>query len=71
MPPCDSAPAACARLVLEAAPLVVFCPACGDEKTLASPQHLRCPACHALTPDVRSGKELQLTALEVPDVTDC
>jgi hydrogenase nickel incorporation protein HypA/HybF len=59
-----------AQLRLEHVPLVAFCPACNEEKTIATPQHLRCPACDTLTPDIRSGRQLELTALEVVDAAD-
>jgi hydrogenase nickel incorporation protein HypA/HybF len=64
-------PAEGARLLFERVPLVVFCSVCNEEKAISSPQHLRCPACDALTPEVRGGRDLQLTAVEIPDVTDC
>jgi hydrogenase nickel incorporation protein HypA/HybF len=64
-------PAEGARLVIEHAPLIAFCSACDAEKTIATPQHLRCPDCGGFTPDVRSGRDLQLVAVEIPDVEDC
>jgi len=64
-------PAEGARLRFEYAPLTAFCPSCNTEKLIASVQHLQCPACGAPTPDVRSGRDLELTALEIPDVADC
>jgi hydrogenase nickel incorporation protein HypA/HybF len=59
-----------AELRIEDAPLIAFCAVCAEEKAIASPQHLRCPTCGATTPDVRSGRDLQLVAVEVPDVAD-
>jgi hydrogenase nickel incorporation protein HypA/HybF len=56
-----------ARLEVEDVPLTVHCAHCARERTLASPQHLRCPVCGESTPDVRRGRELELTALEVLD----
>jgi hydrogenase nickel incorporation protein HypA/HybF len=56
-----------ARIEFEEVPLTVFCESCCCERTLEHAQHLRCPVCHALAPDVRSGRELQLAALEVTD----
>jgi len=60
-----------ATLLFEQAPLTVFCGVCEQERTLTSPQHLRCPVCGALAPEIRSGRDLQLIAVEVPDVEDC
>lgn len=59
-----------AALRIRQVPLVVFCSACEAERRLDSAQHLRCPVCGASTPDIRSGRDLQLTALEIPDVPD-
>jgi hydrogenase nickel incorporation protein HypA/HybF len=59
-----------ARLVIRHAPLVAFCSHCREEKTIRDVQHLRCPSCGRLTAEVRSGTELQLVAVEIPDVAD-
>lgn len=53
------------RLVVEDVPVVVFCPACKEERTVASMQWLCCPECQTPAPDVVHGAELQVTALEV------
>jgi len=58
-------PAAGARLVIQRSPLIALCGTCHEEKTIANPQHLRCPTCGELTPELRSGHELQLVAVEV------
>ena len=57
-----------ARLAVEEAPLVVWCPNCGQERTLAGPQRLRCPECGARTPDVRGGRELDVSSVELCDL---
>ena len=54
-----------AALVIEEVPLVAYCPACAAERTLPSPQALCCPACGGPTPDVVSGRELEVVALEI------
>lgn len=54
-----------ARLQIEDVPLSVRCPQCCAERQLPSPQHLRCPVCDTLTPEVVRGRELELAALEV------
>jgi hydrogenase nickel incorporation protein HypA/HybF len=56
-----------ARLLLEDAPLVVYCGRCRADRTLAGIQSLRCPECRSPTPEIKSGRELQLIALEVAD----
>jgi len=56
-----------ARLEIEEVPVVVFCPACNEERALPSLQGFHCPVCKMPTPDVIRGRELELTALEVTD----
>ncbi len=58
------------RLVIEDVPLVVYCPSCRRESTLASIQSLQCPHCGTFTADVRSGTELQLVSLEICDYAE-
>jgi len=55
------------RLVVEEAPVVVFCPGCNEERTCESPVYLCCPVCGAPTPEIRQGRELEVTALEVEE----
>jgi hydrogenase nickel incorporation protein HypA/HybF len=59
-----------ARLDVEAAPLTAWCRVCLTERTLHSPQLLRCPVCGRPTPDLLSGKELELAWLEVVDIQE-
>jgi hydrogenase nickel incorporation protein HypA/HybF len=54
-----------AELLIEAVPLIVYCPACRVERTLASPQELCCPECGTPTPDIVHGRELEVVALEI------
>lgn len=58
------------RLMIEEVPIVVYCNHCNEEKTLDSIQRFCCPTCGALTPDVVSGKELELVAIEITDAED-
>lgn len=62
---CAGSPLEGSRLVIEEAPVVVFCSACQAERTLASIQNFCCPVCDAHTPEVRQGRELTITALEI------
>jgi hydrogenase nickel incorporation protein HypA/HybF len=55
------------QLLIEEVPVVVYCPNCDAEKTLDSIQRFCCPTCGTLTPDVVSGKELELVAIEITD----
>lgn len=54
-----------AKLVIDDIPLVIHCPACAAERTPASPYELRCPNCGALSNDIVSGRELEVSALEI------
>ena len=54
-----------AELVVEEVPLTAFCRACEGVRTLASAQVLCCPDCGAPTSEVVSGRELEVTALEI------
>jgi hydrogenase nickel incorporation protein HypA/HybF len=54
-----------AELVIEKAPLVVYCPRCGAERQIGFEVWLACPVCGAPTPEVRQGRELEVTALEL------
>jgi len=54
-----------ARLEIEEVPVVVFCPACAAERPLPGCQDFRCPVCGTPTPQVVSGRELELATMEV------
>jgi hydrogenase nickel incorporation protein HypA/HybF len=54
-----------ADLLIAETPLTAYCHACAAERTLHSPQELCCPTCGAPTPDVLSGRELEVVALEI------
>jgi len=58
------------QLVVEEVPVVVFCHRCETEKTLDSIQLFRCPGCGTQTPDVVSGRQLELAAIEISDGED-
>jgi hydrogenase nickel incorporation protein HypA/HybF len=53
------------KLVVEDVPVTAFCPTCGVEREIESIQEICCPACRTPTPDVRGGRELEVTALEI------
>lgn len=62
---CDGTPLEGSRLVIEEVPVVVYCPACLGERTLASVQRFCCPDCGTPTSQVVGGKELEVVALEI------
>lgn len=53
------------RLVIEEVPVVVYCPTCCAETSLASIQMFCCAVCGTPTPDVVRGKELEVVGLEI------
>lgn len=56
-----------ARLEIEETPLIVFCPTCNSEQRPPSIQQLCCPVCGTHTPNVISGRELEVVGLEIVD----
>jgi hydrogenase nickel incorporation protein HypA/HybF len=62
---CEDTPLKGARLVIEEAPVIVYCPACQAERTLRSVQEFVCPVCGVPTPQVLRGRELEIVALEI------
>jgi len=59
-----------ARLAIETRPFVFTCRACGAEPD--SPETFRCPRCGSTDMELTSGKELEITAVEIelPDEAD-
>jgi hydrogenase nickel incorporation protein HypA/HybF len=62
---CESTDLHGVQLIVEEVPIVVYCPHCAESHTLASMQWFVCPACGQPVSDVRQGRELQVTALEI------
>jgi hydrogenase nickel incorporation protein HypA/HybF len=61
----EATPFARARLVIEQVPIVIYCPTCGRERHTKSPGWFCCPECHTLSGELVSGRELEISALEV------
>lgn len=55
------------RLIIEAVPVSIFCQPCGKIQVLPGIQSFACPACGVTSCDLRAGRELDITALEVVD----
>jgi hydrogenase nickel incorporation protein HypA/HybF len=53
------------RLEIEEIPVVVFCEDCRANKPLDVINNFVCPDCDKPTPEIISGRELQVTALEI------
>ena len=62
---CEGTPLEGSQLLIEEVPVVIYCPQCEKEQALDSIQRFCCPACGTLTPDVVSGKQLELVAIEI------
>jgi hydrogenase nickel incorporation protein HypA/HybF len=56
---------AAARLVIEETPLLANCPTCQGAKPLVSAQQQCCAECGTPAPDLISGRELEVVALEI------
>src|SRR5271166_5299581 len=52
-----------AQLVIDATSISAYCPACSAEHTLQSDYELCCPVCGGPTPDIKTGRELEVVAL--------
>ncbi len=64
---CEDTPAAGSRLEIEEIPVTIWCETCATERIPEEPMDFHCPGCGGLKIEVRSGRELQVTALEVED----
>lgn len=53
------------ELVIEEAPVVVYCENCEAERSLSSLQAFFCPVCSTPAPKVIRGQELELVAMEI------
>jgi hydrogenase nickel incorporation protein HypA/HybF len=53
------------ELVVEDVPLVAYCPTCQADQIIESQQWLCCPKCGAPTGQIVTGRELEVTALEL------
>jgi hydrogenase nickel incorporation protein HypA/HybF len=53
------------RLVIEDVPLRIFCAPCDAERELPGVNRFRCPECDTPSGDIRRGRDLELTHLEV------
>ena len=56
-----------AALVIEDTAIVAYCPGCAREREIPSAQMLCCPECGTGTPNVVTGTELELFALELDE----
>ena len=62
---CEGSAVGRAELVVEEVPVTAYCPACDGVRTIVSVQELCCPDCGGPTPEVVSGRELEVVAMEI------
>lgn len=53
------------RLVIEDVPVIGRCPKCDADRPVESVQWLCCNFCGTPTPEIVSGREMELTAMEI------
>jgi hydrogenase nickel incorporation protein HypA/HybF len=58
-----------AGIVIEETPIRVMCPVCREERAIEDVQNFRCASCGAPASEVVGGRELELVALEISNVT--
>ena len=54
-----------ATLSIDVVPLTVHCTYCQSDKTPSGPYNFRCPDCGRATPNIVSGREMQLVSIEL------
>lgn len=62
---CEGTPLQGSRLLIETVPLVIYCAACQEDRTPPSVYELRCPECQTPLQKIVSGREIEVTSLEV------
>ena len=62
---CEGTPLAGSRLSIETIPLLIYCPACKQQRTPVSVYQLCCPDCLVPTQDILTGREIEVASLEV------
>ena len=67
---CKDTPLEGSMLLIEEVPVVVYCATCDAKKTLDSIQRFCCPSCGTLTPEVVSGKQLEVVAIEISEASE-
>lgn len=55
------------RLVIEESPIVAFCPACESQRIVDSIQRMCCSHCGQPVTEIVSGREMEITAMEIDD----
>ena len=61
----EATPLAGSKLVIEEIPITIRCPSCNAPRPVVSLQDLRCRECLSVTADILTGRELEVTAMEI------
>jgi hydrogenase nickel incorporation protein HypA/HybF len=62
---CEGTSLAGSELVIETIPLRIYCHRCQSERAPQSIQHICCPQCNSPSETILSGRELEVSTLEV------
>ncbi|HEX3879805.1 MAG TPA: hydrogenase maturation nickel metallochaperone HypA [Bryobacteraceae bacterium] len=62
----EQTPFARSRLVIEEVPAVFYCATCSRNRPVEAPRWFCCPECNTPSAEVVSGRELEISALELP-----
>jgi hydrogenase nickel incorporation protein HypA/HybF len=62
---CEGTPLQGSRLVISTVPLLIYCPACMQQRTPVSIYELCCPDCLVPAQDIITGREIEVESLEV------
>jgi hydrogenase nickel incorporation protein HypA/HybF len=62
---CEGSPLNGSRLLVLETPIIAHCPTCNADRQIPSVQLICCPICQTPTPNIVSGRELEITALEI------
>lgn len=62
---CEHSPLTGSQLLIQEVPIVVYCPTCQDQRPVVSIQQICCAECNTPTPQIISGRELEVVALEI------
>ncbi len=63
----EGTPFAECKLMIEEVPITAFCATCQTERTVSSVQHICCPVCDTPMPDITTGRELEVKAMEISE----
>ena len=57
-------------LIVEHVPVTIRCGPCGKDVAIDGVQSFRCPLCGALSPEIVTGRELEIVSLEIEEDGD-